>query len=487
MQYFLLYLNTMRPNFNYLIFTMLLSALVISTSAQDYRPIPKHARALYFDVRGENVFWTVPDSVSAMNDSLLLMLPFWVADYQGNYTYLRKVQNGMLGDSLRMLPNGMYKSKVVGRYAFQWDFRPGTVTFQVYNGPEGIVQATLIASSLQTLFTTDSVLQYQISSTLPGMPNSYDVWISKNYGVIKSEMFFFEPIPNQMTFRRTVTLAGMKTGNSSLGQVDEPIVVNYQTGDVYGYMYLRERRDQPSTYEYVKYTLLQLASVQDEYQIWMCRREIYDLSSTLVSVGDMSIALPLLTADSNGTQALYWDGSPTSYGHWYYRERGSLSEFHRVTFRGQDSVLYQNYCSPANPNSSNLVFHTVLGKFSSRNTSMVRSSCSEVDAYDLVYAQQSGQIWGGEPVTTSTLETSGSGFSVYPNPANEVLNVFGVDGDEFSYTITTLSGQMILNDVVSVFQSKAQIKINHLNDGIYLFYSHNGTKPSRPFKFIKRH
>jgi hypothetical protein len=72
-------------------------------------------------------------------------------------------------------------------------------------------------------------------------------------------------------------------------------------------------------------------------------------------------------------------------------------------------------------------------------------------------------------------------LSVYPNPANSILNINFPGGfKNQNYSIYDVSGKLVLNGVIN----QNSINIESLTDGIY-FLELNSDKNSDRMKFIK--
>jgi hypothetical protein len=65
-----------------------------------------------------------------------------------------------------------------------------------------------------------------------------------------------------------------------------------------------------------------------------------------------------------------------------------------------------------------------------------------------------------------------NGFSLYPNPANEYLFVKSATSEIVNYTISDVSGRIVMNGKVGPEEA---LNIQSLNKGIYFFRTENGS------------
>ena len=77
-----------------------------------------------------------------------------------------------------------------------------------------------------------------------------------------------------------------------------------------------------------------------------------------------------------------------------------------------------------------------------------------------------------------------SRIEIYPNPAKEVLNLFGFEENDapFSYEILNLIGQVVSTDIVPVVSGHAELSVRHLEPGAYFIRSKNSLPTIR---FVK--
>lgn len=85
----------------------------------------------------------------------------------------------------------------------------------------------------------------------------------------------------------------------------------------------------------------------------------------------------------------------------------------------------------------------------------------------------------GNGVCGLSLDKNQTALSIYPNPANDVLNV---TASNFSYTIVDLSGKIIQSD----YQFSGTIDINQLSTGIYFIEVKESNGTISTLKFAKK-
>lgn len=81
-------------------------------------------------------------------------------------------------------------------------------------------------------------------------------------------------------------------------------------------------------------------------------------------------------------------------------------------------------------------------------------------------------------------DASKSVFSVYPNPANSVLNINTENSENMSYKVFNLQGTEIMSGNVS--SSNNQISIDAISQGVYFIKLTASDKTSTTMKFIKK-
>lgn len=81
-------------------------------------------------------------------------------------------------------------------------------------------------------------------------------------------------------------------------------------------------------------------------------------------------------------------------------------------------------------------------------------------------------------------DASKSVFSVYPNPANSVLNINTTNAENMSYKVFNLQGTEIMSGNVS--SSNNQISIDAISQGVYFIKLTASDKTSTTMKFIKK-
>lgn len=86
----------------------------------------------------------------------------------------------------------------------------------------------------------------------------------------------------------------------------------------------------------------------------------------------------------------------------------------------------------------------------------------------------------GVEMPLGVVEQNNSRFIVYPNPANEVLNVMHQQGEMF-YQLITIDGKVIKSGSIE----NQQINISDLQSGIYLLQLNSDGK-SETKKIVKR-
>ncbi|CAM3366268.1 DUF4397 domain-containing protein [Aequorivita lipolytica] len=81
-------------------------------------------------------------------------------------------------------------------------------------------------------------------------------------------------------------------------------------------------------------------------------------------------------------------------------------------------------------------------------------------------------------------EFNASSFTIYPNPANEKLNinVAGMDLGQYTVSITDMLGRVITNSAINIDNT---INVNNLSEGIYNLTVLDGNKVMVSKKFVK--
>ena len=126
---------------------------------------------------------------------------------------------------------------------------------------------------------------------------------------------------------------------------------------------------------------------------------------------------------------------------------------------------------------------TLIGEFSANDIPTEIFVYSD-EVYFKFVTNSEGQSDGWEVMyETSVLGSdnvlSSASVNVYPNPANDVLNISGVL-DSFEYQIVDLSGKLIVSG-----NNNSRIDISELASGVY-FAKINGEYENRVIKFVKR-
>ena len=81
-------------------------------------------------------------------------------------------------------------------------------------------------------------------------------------------------------------------------------------------------------------------------------------------------------------------------------------------------------------------------------------------------------------------ETSKTAFSLYPNPANSVLNISTANSENMSYKIYNLQGASIMSGVISA--SNSEISVDAISQGVYFITMTAADNTSTTVKFIKK-
>jgi hypothetical protein len=102
----------------------------------------------------------------------------------------------------------------------------------------------------------------------------------------------------------------------------------------------------------------------------------------------------------------------------------------------------------------------------------VTNSEGQSDGWEVMYETS---VLGSDDVLSSAF------VNVYPNPANDVLNISGVL-DSFEYQIVDLSGKVIISGSSN---NNSRIDVSQLSSGVY-FAKINGEDANRVIKFVKR-
>ena len=78
-------------------------------------------------------------------------------------------------------------------------------------------------------------------------------------------------------------------------------------------------------------------------------------------------------------------------------------------------------------------------------------------------------------VATDVDVVSSSKVEFYPNPANDVLNVSGLQGEYYQFTITNMAGVPVISSSFNGLDN-AKVDISKLTDGVITSYSIHYTK-----------
>ena len=84
----------------------------------------------------------------------------------------------------------------------------------------------------------------------------------------------------------------------------------------------------------------------------------------------------------------------------------------------------------------------------------------------------------GSMATNIEENESVSNISVYPNPARDILNIAGTNGD-CTVTIFAPTGQIL------ILENNERINVSHLQSGVYIIKIENGGQ-SALLKFVKQ-
>ncbi|MCX6181253.1 MAG: DM13 domain-containing protein [Bacteroidetes bacterium] len=145
------------------------------------------------------------------------------------------------------------------------------------------------------------------------------------------------------------------------------------------------------------------------------------------------------------------------------------------TVGGPDLHVYlaKNNASPTAAGNTNLE----VGKLKSNSgeQSYTIPPGINIEDYDnvLIHCKGGNHFWGGGTLssvsglcsTTGITESEQEVFSLYPNPANEILNINISNANAHSISITDVTGKILLNEILS--ENKKQVDVSKFTEGLY--------------------
>lgn len=467
-------------------------------AAQNFRPVPVQTQAQYVSFDDQRIIKFLTATPPTLTDSVVHMRPNWYhgREMGSNILKLVPTTSTLLGDSLRLKPDGKYTSKIANTYWFEWDFRPSISSFVIYSDSNLLIQANLTQTDNMLLFgNATTVRKYTIIHNVQGWFGPISLWISEDYGVIRSNAVFLQPymVPNIVYWwPRTISLEGIRIGNTDLGFADPPTVVSHQAGEVLVYLNESYRAD-PSpatTQHYTRYTLLQPIDTIPGFERWLVLQQDYSADYLTLTSSDTNILrLDRFNYDDIGLQTLYRTGSAVSGVVYFRKQYLSSGALELERFGIYDSIIEVGNVPDLRVCLSMSRIASDLGMTYAISRSFRRNSCINYDSKQLVYSFVNGQHTGQEPnfaaTSISELKLNQNQFQVYPSPFDAYLKVQSSYQGKLNYRISALNGQSLQEATLHLEGESATIQTSEFLPGMYLLYLWLDGQEAKPFKLVK--
>jgi hypothetical protein len=347
-------------------------------------------------------------------------------------------------------------------------------------------------STIRIFGVTDSIKIIQ--TTLPAQSNStqiVNVWLSKTYGLIKTINFYTFPKTFQLgiltyQFPNTLTLLSEANTNLPLQNITWSDIYNFDVGDEFHYLdysytsfFNRSNNRRTTNADTCKsiYVVYNKKITNDSFLFSFIRRKY----CTFKNDSNQSASLVTDSFDEIYTRDTLLDRQP---GISYPNRYGNFDEIYTLALRlnTTEKSTYMRDVVFKDSDSCGLIaadlYNTPRFYYKGCGGPYYETSFKDFfdegsSAHQLVYYKKLKQTWGNPwpqnlSITTHTLQRM---FSVYPNPANNILVVNNPTKHGLNFKVVNMLGEVVFETKIN--SGENNLNISELKSGIYFYHIQN--------------